>query len=180
MASGGSRNRSGPKPSDTSLNAAKRGLEFETLPASGFDGEVPAFPFPKVSVYYTYKDAKGKPVREFDEEATQERYARELELWAWAWSTPQAAAWSVEQWRWYSVAMWVRTAAICESEDAQAADKNSLHRFADQIGLTPAGLKENGWKIGAVVPGAAVSGGSEGGRRSSSRARLKVVNGDGG
>jgi hypothetical protein len=38
---------------------------------------------------------------------------------------------------------------ICESADATAADKNSLHRFADQIGLTPAGLRENGWKIAA-------------------------------
>jgi hypothetical protein len=37
--------------------------------------------------------------------------------------------------------------ALCESADATAADKNSLHRFADQIGMTPAGLKENGWKI---------------------------------
>ncbi len=47
------------------------------------------------------------------------------------------------------MALWVRTAAVCESGDATAADKNSLHRFADQIGLTPAGLKENGWKIAA-------------------------------
>lgn len=45
--------------------------------------------------------------------------------------------------------MWVRTAVICEGSEATAADKNSLHRFADQIGLTPAGLKENGWKIAA-------------------------------
>ncbi len=72
---------------------------------------------------------------------------RELELWQWAWRTPQAAAWSRESWRWHSVAMWVRTSVLCESSEATAADKNSLHRFADQIGLTPAGLKENGWKI---------------------------------
>jgi hypothetical protein len=45
--------------------------------------------------------------------------------------------------------MWVRTAVICESSEAQAADKNSLHRFADQIGLTPAGLAGNGWAIAA-------------------------------
>jgi hypothetical protein len=102
----------------------------------------------KVNVYFTYK-ADGKMVREFDEDATQERYTRELELWAWAWSTPQAAAWDREPWRWHSVAMWVRTAVICESSDAQAADKNSLHRFADQIGLTPAGLAGNGWAIAA-------------------------------
>ncbi|MFY1588980.1 hypothetical protein ACN267_31320 [Micromonospora sp. WMMD734] len=47
------------------------------------------------------------------------------------------------------MAMWVRTSVICESAKATAADKNALHRFADQIGLTPAGLKENGWAIAA-------------------------------
>jgi hypothetical protein len=118
------------------------------LPSEGFTGEVPSFPLGKVSVYFVYKD-DGKTVRELDEDATQERYTRELELWAWAWSTPQAVAWEREPWRWYSVAMWVRTAAVCESSEAQAADKNSLHRFADQIGLTPAGLAGNGWAIAA-------------------------------
>ena len=178
MTSGGSRNRSGPKPTDSSLNAARRGLEFDTLPAAGFAGPAPDFPFSKVNVYYVYKDDKGKPVREFDEDATQERYTRELELWAWAWSTPQAAAWIGEPWRWHAVAMWVRTAVICESEEAQAADKNSLHRFSDQIGLTPAGLKENGWKIASAVAEPAATG-TSGARKSSSRARLKVV-GNGG
>jgi hypothetical protein len=151
-------------------------LEFDTLPADGFKGEAPVFPFSKVNVYFVYKDDKGKPVRELDEDATQERFTRELELWAWAWSTPQAVAWEREPWRWHSVAMWVRTAVVCESEDAQAADKNSLHRFSDQIGLTPAGLKENGWKIGAVAEEKATG---TAGKRSSSRSRLRVV-GNGG
>jgi hypothetical protein len=92
------------------------------LPAEGFTGEVPDFPLPSES-------------------------ERETSLWAWVWTLPQAAAWSIQPWRWHSVAMWVRTAVVCESKKAMAADKNSLHRFADQIGLTPAGLKENGWKV---------------------------------
>ena len=46
-----------------------------------------------------------------------------------------------------SIALWVRTFVLCESSHATAADKGSLHRFADQIGMTPAGLAENGWKI---------------------------------
>jgi hypothetical protein len=56
-------------------------------------------------------------------------------------------AWAREPWRWHTVAMWVRTRRSASRRRATAADKNSLHRFADQIGLTPAGLKENGWKI---------------------------------
>ncbi len=120
------------------------------MPVEGFQGEVPEFPLSKVSVYVTYFEDK-KPVKELDEGETASRWERELELWAWAWSTPQACAWSMQPWRWHAVAMWVRTAVICESSDATAADKNSLHRFADQIGLTPAGLKENGWAIATEV-----------------------------
>jgi hypothetical protein len=68
-------------------------------------------------------------------------------VWAEAWSTPQAAAWAVEPWRWRAVAMWVRWSVRMEAEDASAALGNVVIRYADQIGLTPAGLKENGWKI---------------------------------
>ncbi|WP_309633253.1 hypothetical protein [Aeromicrobium sp. SORGH_AS_0981] len=84
-----------------------------------------------------------------DEEATQEVADREAELWAWAWSTPQAWAWAQpsESWRIHTIAMWVRTFVICESDEATAADKSSLHRFADQIGFSTAGLAEMGWKI---------------------------------
>lgn len=148
MASGGARNRSGPQPDPTSLKSAKRGISLTALPAEGYDDERPAFPLPRVPVYDIWFEGKERH-KELDLEATEHRYDRELELWAWAWRTPQAAAWSMESWRWQSVALWVRTSAICESGDATAADKNSLHRFADQIGLTPAGLRENGWKIAA-------------------------------
>lgn len=148
MTSGGPRLTSGPKKDPRSGRSDRLGFSAMALPSEGFTGEVPRFPLGKVDVYFTYKD-DGKVVRELEEDATQERYARELELWAWAWATPQAVAWNREPWRWHSVAMWVRTAVICESSEAQAADKNSLHRFADQIGLTPAGLAGNGWAIAA-------------------------------
>jgi hypothetical protein len=148
MPSGGARNRSGPQKDPTSLKSARIGHSLTALPAEGYDGEMPTFPLPKVLVYDVYFEDK-KRVKELDEGATDARHERELALWAWAWRTPQAAAWAVEPWRWQTVALWVRTAAVCESGDATAADKNSLHRFADQIGLTPAGLKENGWKIAA-------------------------------
>lgn len=148
MPRGGARNRSGPQPDEKSGRSDRRGISLTALPSEGYRGEVPEFPLPKVSVYDVYFEDK-KRVKEFDAEATAARWERELELWEWAWSTPQAWAWAQEPWRWFSVAMWVRTSAVCESSDATAADKNSLHRFADQIGLTPAGLKENGWKIAA-------------------------------
>lgn len=147
MPSGGHAN-SGPPPDPNSLKTAKRGLTFTALPAEGYAGEVPEYPLPRVPVYDIWFEGKERH-KELDLEATEHRFERELELWAWAWRTPQAAAWAKEPWRGDSVAMWVRTRAICESGDATAADKNSLHRFADQIGLTPAGLAYNGWKIAA-------------------------------
>lgn len=156
MTSGGHA-RSGPAPDPNSLKSAKRGLVYTALPSEGYAGEVPEFPLPTVVG----------------------RGARELALWAWAWRTPQASAWFAQPWRWYSVALWVRTAVICESADATAADKNSLHRFADQIGLTPAGLKENGWKIAAdqVAAKRDAQPTQASAARTSTRDRLKAIDG---
>lgn len=146
MGSGGARNRSGPQVDPSSGRSDRRGVKLTALPAEGYRGEVPAFPLAKVTVFDEYYEDKRR-VKVPDEGATEARWERELDLWEWAWSTPQACAWANERWRWHSIAMWVRTSALCESSEATAADKNSLHRFADQIGLTPAGLKENGWAI---------------------------------
>ena len=92
---------------------------------------------------------KGARWQVVDEESTELVRDREAGLWAWAWATPQAVAWVTEPWRWQAIAHWVRTSVICESDEATASDRGSLHRFADQIGLTPAGLRENGWAIAA-------------------------------
>ena len=155
MASGGARNRSGPKADPNSERSDRRGFKLTALPAEGFTGEAPAYPLPKRSVFNVYFEDK-KRVREFDEDATEHQWERELELWAWAWRTPQACAWAMpsERWRVMAIAQWVRTSVVCESSEATAADKNSLHRFADQIGLTPAGLKENGWAVAVDELGA--------------------------
>ena len=150
MGRGGARNRSGPAPDPLSERSERRGYRVSALPAEGFAGVVPEWPLPERRVFVeSFSD--GQKIREIDEEATQDVVLRELELWEWVWRTPQACAWSMpaERWRWHSVAMWVRTAVLCESSEATAADKNSLHRFADQIGLTPAGLRENGWSVAA-------------------------------
>jgi hypothetical protein len=150
MTSGGARNRSGPPASSTSGRSDRRGLRFDALPAEGYRGEVPDFPLPPRVVYYEYFDTEAKrKVRELDEGASETVHDRELELWAWAWRTPQACAWAQpsESWRLLTIAMWVRTYVLCESSEATAADKSSLHRFADQIGLTPAGLAETGWAV---------------------------------
>ena len=179
MPRGGARNRSGPPPSETSGRSDRRGFKLTALPAEGYDGPVPEYPLRKVPVFYEYFVDKQK-VRELDDGATEARWERELDLWAWAWTTPQACAWSMpsESWRIQTIAMWVRTFVICEGPDATAADKNSLHRFADQIGMTTAGLAEMGWKVAVdEVAGKREQQGPAAPPKASSRSKLKVVNG---
>ena len=122
MSRGGARNRSGPQPDPRSGKSESKGLTFTSLPAEGHRGYVPVFPLPDVS-------------------------AREEELWKRLWKTPQATAWAREKWRHHAVAMYVRVSVRAEDPDAPAGVLAQLHRFADQIGMTPAGLKENGWQI---------------------------------
>ena len=155
MASGGARNRSGPQADPGSARSDRRGYSLTALPAQGYDGVPPAWPLMKRNVYYVeYVDKK--PERHLDADATEAVAERERELWSWVWTTPQACAWSMpsEHWRLHTIAMWVRTMVICESSEATAADKNSLHRFADQIGMTMAGLAEMGWKVAVDEVGA--------------------------
>lgn len=179
MASGGSRNRSGPPVDPNSGRSDARGLRLDALPAEGFSGPAPDWPLPRRVVLRW--ESEGKARRQVpDAEATQAVAERERELWLWAWRTPQACAWAKpsESWRLHSIAMWVRTFVVCESSEATAADKNSLHRFADQIGMTPAGLKENGWQVARdQVAEKRAEQGVEGPAARSSRDRMKVVKG---
>lgn len=123
MSRGGARNRSGPQKQEGSRTSERASFVLTALPPTGYDAEAPTFPLPLAS-------------------------ERELELWAQVWTTPQACAWSLEPWRHHVVAMYVRTFVLAENaEEPNAALLGQIHRFGDQIGMTPAGLKENGWKI---------------------------------
>lgn len=154
MSSGGARNRSGPSVDPGSGRSDRRGLSFVALPSEGFGGEPPEFPLPDAS-------------------------ARELAIWADAWTTPQACAWIGEPWRWQTVAEYARFKAQCESEP-NASLIGQLHRYRDQIGLSPAGLKENGWQIARDETAARREPEPDEPRKSSSRDRMKVVKGSGG
>ena len=154
MSRGGARNRSGPQAQEGSGRSDRRGYSLTALPAGGYDGPVPAFPLPLPS-------------------------ERELEVWEQAWRTPQACAWSMpsEAWRVRTVAMWVRLSVRCETEDAPAALLGQLHRFADQIGMTTAGLAEMGWKV--AVDEVSAKAAEKTTKPASSRDRMKVVKADG-
>jgi hypothetical protein len=72
--------------------------------------------------------------------------------------------------------MWVRQSVRCEAHDVSANQLAQLHRFADQIGMTTAGLAEMGWKVAEdqVSRRAAETPDRQ---AQSSRDRLSVVNG---
>lgn len=153
---GGARNRSGPPADPNSARSDRRGYKLTSLPAEGYGGPVPDFPLPSAS-------------------------DRELEVWASLWRTPQACAWSMpsESWRTPVVAMYVRTLVRCEDPEAPAALLGQLHRFADQIGMTTAGLAEMGWAVARDEVGEKAAERAEAklSRPASSRDRLKAVSG---
>ena len=122
---GGARNRSGPNASMFSARSDQRQLKETVLSAAGYTGKIPPCPLPAAT-------------------------AREIEVWDQAWRTPQAIQWAQEPWRWRTVSLWVRWSVKMEDPEAPAATAAAATRLADQIGLTPAGLKENGWAIGTV------------------------------
>lgn len=153
MPSGGARNRSGPAPDPSSGRSDRRGLNLSTLPSEGYSGVVPAFPLQPIQLFHEYMREREK-VTEYDEGRTLSFREREADVWAEAWSTPQAAAWALESWRWPIVAEYCRLKTVVEHDpSASAALVAQLHRYRDQIGLTPAGMKENGWKIAPVEVG---------------------------
>lgn len=145
MTSGGHA-RSGRAKDPNALRRERDNFTLRQLPRTPYAGPVPAFPLPQVRILATITEDK-RSWQEFDRAATEERNRREADIWAWAWTLPQAHVWAEDPWRLLDIAMWVRTQAVCETVDASAADKNSLHRFACKIGLGPDGLKENGWSI---------------------------------
>lgn len=156
MTSGGARNRNR-QPNEDSGRSDRRGYSLTALPAEGYTGPVPEFPLLDAS-------------------------AREIDVWSAAWSTPQACAWSMpsESWRIRTVAMWVRLAVRCEDPEAGAALYAQLHRFADQVGMTTAGLAEMGWKV--AVDETATKRAEKSTTKpasKSSRNRMQVVKNDG-
>ncbi|XTZ17058.1 hypothetical protein ACQSSU_06675 [Micromonospora echinospora] len=138
------------------MKSAKIGYSLTALPSEGYQGEIPGFPLPGAS-------------------------ERESEVWRQAWRTPQAAAWSMQSWRHRTVALWVRWSVRMEDPEAGAALGNVVVRLADQIGMTPAGLKENGWKIAAdqVAPKRADRQAEVSPAVPAARDRFKVIAGGG-
>lgn len=152
MPKGGARNRSGPPPQEGSGRSDARGYTLTALPAEGYQHGAPDWPL------------------------AVEPNPAERAAWEWAWSTPQACAWSVpsESWRVPFVAQWARLHVRCSEPDAPGNLFASLFRLEDRIGFSTAGLAEMGWKV-AVDETAPKREEQKPAKESSSRDRLKVV-----
>lgn len=160
MARGGARNRSGPTPDPNSGRSDRRGYKVTALPAQGYDGPVPPWPL----------------------SSDGDAHWRELEVWADLWRTPQACAWSLpsESWRVRTVAMYCRVLVRCEAPNASPPLLGQLHRFADQIGMTTAGLAEMGWAVAVDEVGAKRAEREDeapAAKASSSRDRMRLASG---
>lgn len=143
--------RSGPPPDPNSRTSRTQKGAPVQLPPEGYSGPVPRFPLPS-------------PMK------------REQDVWRWAWRQPQAAQWAKEgEWRSDMVAEWVRMKVRAEDPTSPASILAQATAMRHQVGLTPAGLRENGWIIGAPRATQAEIERKQRDRGPSSRDRLKAA-----
>jgi hypothetical protein len=147
----------------TSERSERRGIKLGVLPREGYKGKAPKFPIPAPV------DCDGVTIGSV-------LYDRAVALWKTHWKSPQACAWSAEPWRHTIIAeMCMVEASVHSSPSSSAALIGQLHRFRDQLGLTPAGMRENGWTIGDVDEDKREAKREEARPSTSSRARMRLV-----
>lgn len=177
MPSGGSRARSGPAPDPNALRRDRKDdAAWVTLPSEGYQGEIPAFPLPKVSVFDIYWEDK-KRVKVFDPDATEALWDREVDLWESLWRKPQAYMWARLGLS-YEVAAYVRAFIKSVSEDGNASDRTAALRMSAEIGLSLPGMHQQRWKF-AEDEVAAKRQSTPAKRGATVKNRLKAVNGGG-
>lgn len=121
MAKGGARARSGPAPDPDSLTQADG--EWTILPASGREGDVPAWPLDRQT-------------------------EREADLWVREWSRPQAIMWE-HAGQQLEVALFVRSLVDAESAEASVAARTLVRQQMEALGISVPGMLRNRWRIDA-------------------------------
>jgi len=206
MPKGGARVNSGPPPDPNALRRDRPSDKdgWTLLPANGYTGEVPGWPLLEDITMAAERDlALEKAQNITDElaaldvgrertqlqrklEATNRVIAildrrldaqRELEtaVWSAMWRTPQAAVWIRQGWI-RDVAQYVRHKVL--GELGSINDAKEARQWSDRLGLNPAAMLRNRWRIAPDEVGAKRTTAADSGRRSA-RDRFKVVR-DGG
>lgn len=173
MPRGGARVNSGPPPDPNALRRDRKEDKqgWTLLPASGREGDAPAWPLAALSYDGASDDAAL---------AATERQERELDIWARVWATPQAVVWERLGWM-LEVALYVRLVVSAErSADTKALAEARM--WSDRLGLNPAAMLRNRWKVAAdeLAERRSTPSGTRS-RRSGSSTReraLRAVNGD--
>jgi hypothetical protein len=146
------------------------------LPAAGYAGEVPEFPLPRAIQFNTYFE-NGKKVTEPDDGETAAVWDAELDLWAELWSKPQGAAWASLGLK-FQVAAYVRAFLESVKADAVSGLKTAVLRMETELGLSIAGMRQNGWRISDGTA-AAPAQSAPAARKTSSGDWLKAVSVEG-
>jgi len=165
---GGARLNSGPPPDPRALRRDGRKPDkdgWTTLPAGGRKGAVPPWPLAEY-------------VRKADPAERESIAVRERSHWARVWLTPQAVVWEQLGWT-HEVALYVRHLAMAELGDLKAASE--ARQWSDRLGLNPAALLRNHWRVSSDEVAPRRSSRAAGGAPSgvSMRDRLRAVNGGG-
>lgn len=203
---GGARVNSGPPPDPNALrrDRASDRNGWTVLPEEGYGGAIPEWPLIPDIVTSTKRDmaletAEALADELAEEEDSRKRAAlkkkldtvngqvrlldrqieaqRELEqlLWNDLWRTPQAVVWFSLGWT-RDVAQYARHKTLAELGSLD--DAKEARQWSDRLGLNPAAMLRNRWKIGPT-PAPAPATKPAAAKRSSSRSRLTVVDGEG-
>jgi hypothetical protein len=203
---GGARVNSGPPPDPNALrrDRASDRNGWTVLPEEGYSGAIPEWPLIPDVTAEANRDFALKCAEDLVDELAEAEDARtraalkkkletanrtvtvldrqieaqkELEqtLWNDLWRTPQAVVWFSLGWT-RDVAQYARHKT--RAELGSLDDAKEARQWSDRLGLNPAAMLRNRWKIGpAAAPAPATK--PTPAKRSSSRSRLTVVDGEG-
>lgn len=153
MASGGARARSGPAPDPNALRREREVGQWTTLPAVGRAGDAPEWPL-------------------------GEQSAREAELWGQLWRKPQALLWE-RNGQHHEVALYCRRFAEAELPESSTSLGTLVRQMMDSLLLTIPAMRAARVQIESAAGQSATAAAPAKRKRSSSKARLTVVRGDG-
>jgi hypothetical protein len=196
---GGARVNSGPPPDPNALRRDRPTDKdgWKSLPASGRDGRLPKWPLlpdlqrraelhaATVLLEQLQDELREAPAgkvaqleRRIDKVLRQQTILEfqladqtklERAMWREIWKTPQATVWEDQGW-FRDVAQFVRHKVLGELGSLE--DAKEARQWSDRLGLNPAAMQRNRWRITSVEtkPAARPTSG-----RRSSRDRLRVV-----
>lgn len=135
---GGARRNSGPAPDPNALRRDRKdNADWVTLPREGYQGAIPAFPFPDEKIE---NPATGRLI------INQDRKKFEHNLWKTLWRKPQASMWADLDMT-HEVALYVRSYYEASLPEASAGLRTMVLRAGAEIGLTLPGMYSLRWRF---------------------------------